>query len=205
MFLVALLQCNFLNSLAGSRWRLKIRLGWSFCGRAVHYQLIILSPEALGGVYPSSNSPTGIFINTSRCVSEPSCVTYRMHCRNQWVVACFSQWRSIKLITVKLWQGTRLSLTEGPCSPEAMEQGPAWPCTTWLEAWWSWSFLLQTGCCFPNRPPKAPKYCSTDHKLKWVLIHLSGLMAGSSHSRTLCCRDLNSFGSCGFAVWSKPN
>lgn len=195
MFLVALLQCNFLNSLAGSRWRLKIWLGWRFCGQAVHYQLIILSLEGLGGVCPSSNSTTGIFINTSRCLSEPSCVAYWMHCRKQWVIACFSQWRSIKLITVKLWQGTRLSLTKGPC----------WPCTTWLEAWWSWSFLLQTGCCFPNRPPKAPKYCSTAHKLKLVLIHLSGLMAGLPHSRTLCCTDLNSFGSCGFAVLSKPN
>lgn len=99
----------------------------------------------------------------------------------------------------------QLSPTEGPCSPEAMEPSLAWPCPTWLEASWSWSFLLQTGCCFPNRPPRAPKYCSTDHKLKWVLIHLSGLMAGSPHSRTLCCRDLNSFGGCGFAVLSKPN
>lgn len=77
--------------------------------------------------------------------------------------------------------------------------------TTWLQASWSWSFLLQTGCCFPNRPPKAPKYCSTDHKLKLVLIHLSGLMAGLPQSRALCCTDLNSFGSFGFAVLSKPN
>lgn len=87
------------------------------------------------------------------------------------------------------------ALTRQQAQPDrgAMEQSLAWPCTTWLEASWSWSFLLQTGCCFPNRPPKAPKYCSTDHKLKLVLIHLSGPMAGSPHSRTLCCTDLNSF------------
>lgn len=79
-------------------------------------------PEDLGGVFPSST--TGIVINISWCLCEPNCVT---HCRNQWVTACFSQWRSIKLITVKLWQGTRLSLTKGPWWSRA------WPCTAWLE------------------------------------------------------------------------
>lgn len=54
MFLVALLQCNFLYSLAGSRWRLKIQLGWSFCWMGCALPVDNVEPRRSGRCLPLS-------------------------------------------------------------------------------------------------------------------------------------------------------
>jgi len=184
VFLVALLQFNFFDSLAGPNWRLKIRQGWSLCRVVVHYQLIILRAEGLGGIYPSNNGTKGVFINMSLCLSEPSCHDIRNPPQKS-----VGYWMFFTVKERKVNRAEALTKHQAEPDEEAVLSGRdgAWPdpsrsppraarpCAERLQASWSRSCSLQTSCCFPNRPPELPKCCSMYHKLKLILIRFSGL------------------------------
>lgn len=181
----------------------------SLRGVVVHYQLVRLNAEALGGIYPGKNGTRDVFINTPLCLLEPSC-----HETLNPLQKSVCHWMGLTPKEHEVNQAK--ALTKHQAYPDG-KANALW--TRWSVAW------PDPGLPDPAHVlgPRGLKFLLADRSslAKWtecapkILLFVppaeisidSPFGSGQQDRQTIArlfCRDVNSFGSCGFAALSKP-